>query len=1101
MPDTGVHVVIVGHNLEAKCDVANALTNQRNLFRPFSCRRKIVIKSRSTVIGKHLYIVATPDLGTPSWAHLEKDLTKFKTKVFLYVQDNDCIDSDDAGSVEMLQKRFSEKSKSVPVVCIQYNTKLRRDDSFSSLDGSFREDFSPLPIEDQVIINKRDSFADKSEKARKIMKLLIDSLKKDKSKFEGRMAVDDRKSLRESMSVSSNSQDSETDVSVLDSVTISDGIDRPEEEEFRSLELPCVDNNDWDLFRKTLKLGRARSNHVRVNIVGNQGAGKTSLVKRLQEIDIKCPDNSQKPTEGLEINQVTTRCAERDGIRYWETKYRGYEQELNLQRMAFALQHAEDCINEQQSTKQEIDTDAMAELELGSEECEEIGQVETKFQYEEHVDIKQKELYLQKVKRWKENSREERMYVSYWDFAGQATYYSTHQAFMAPSAVYVLVIDLTMDLKEKLVENLEFKTGILKQYTVEETVKFWISSIKAYTRDEQDGHAPFIVVGTHKDKVTTEQIKEKFSHLRQVLRNLTQIEFVAIDNTCPAKSDTRLNALKNKILDLGLGVIDEEIPAQWINLEYIVLQKKNAGKSVLSFADIQDFDAKSDMPMRDPGRIEAFLEHEHRRGWLMHFCHVDLKDIIILDPTLLAGYFNVLLRKRPSYELPSSGMCKDGIVHKAFILDAAAHAFNIPMSEENLTTISKILTHLHIMYHFEEDKYFLPCLLPHRDDRESLKDSLHHEKAPTLKLSFADAFVPPAFFHLLIAALNEEQELKVYKKKDIPRIYNLFTCFCFQRDTLWLEVYWHECSIFFDLKNYSTQKKINEPGSNKLKEAMDIIQNKIDHILSVYRQDNVQYIIEIECPKHRSTFVDLQKAIDEDEVMCTDADEVHAVSWSEISKILPWSPYSCEGRLEKNQNRPSDKDLGRLARHLSRENATSLSSKLKLPQGNVQADRAMSEWESSFDMQRLSLLCTWKEMFPEETVATLLKLLTKRKDYDIKTLQNVMQKEIEHTEDYGLNCSMLDCVPPGNKDLLFASDCIGSSYTFLMLELGLTFQDIEVKRIDNLHALRETIFKLFETWRQRYDKEATPRTLLDAAKFLGMNTAAIASKLRDRPCT
>ena len=89
------------------------------------------------------------------------------------------------------------------------------------------------------------------------------------------------------------------------------------------MDYPDLDEEDWKLYRKTLKFGRARSNHVRVNVVGNQGAGKTSLVSRLQEIDIECPDPNRRPTEGLKINQVTTRCVERGGERYWETKAEG----------------------------------------------------------------------------------------------------------------------------------------------------------------------------------------------------------------------------------------------------------------------------------------------------------------------------------------------------------------------------------------------------------------------------------------------------------------------------------------------------------------------------------------------------------------------------------------------------------------------------------------------------------------------------------------------------------------------------------------------------------------------------------------------------------
>ncbi|XP_060598684.1 uncharacterized protein LOC132752383 [Ruditapes philippinarum] len=89
--DSGLYVIVVGHNLEAKCDVANALVCQEKIFQTFSCRKKIFVRSRKTVKGKNLYIMTTPDIETPALEHFEKELKspfKFKTRVFLYVQDN-----------------------------------------------------------------------------------------------------------------------------------------------------------------------------------------------------------------------------------------------------------------------------------------------------------------------------------------------------------------------------------------------------------------------------------------------------------------------------------------------------------------------------------------------------------------------------------------------------------------------------------------------------------------------------------------------------------------------------------------------------------------------------------------------------------------------------------------------------------------------------------------------------------------------------------------------------------------------------------------------------------------------------------------------------
>lgn len=222
--ESGVYVIVVGHNLEAKCDVANALASQENLFRPFACKRKKVIKCRRTVIGNNLFIVGSPDLSTPSWKHLEKDIEKFKTKVFLYVQDNDCIDSDDVGSLDYLQTRFSDKTKNTSFLLLRYNTKSKTNESFSS-DESLSEDFPQLSNENPVIlINREDAFKVKIERGKEIMKLFMKSLRGEKPAFEGRMSVDNVKG-RTAMNISFNRQGTETDIpAILASVTATTGI-------------------------------------------------------------------------------------------------------------------------------------------------------------------------------------------------------------------------------------------------------------------------------------------------------------------------------------------------------------------------------------------------------------------------------------------------------------------------------------------------------------------------------------------------------------------------------------------------------------------------------------------------------------------------------------------------------------------------------------------------------------------------------------------------------------------------------------------------------------------------------------------------------------
>ena len=84
--------------------------------------------------------------------------------------------------------------------------------------------------------------------------------------------------------------------------------------------------------------------------------------------------------------------------------------------------------------------------------------------------------YMKHILRKKNLSRGEQMYISYWDYAGQSTYYSTHQVFMSPSAVYVLVVDLSVDFNEKLSDSLKFRTGAINNCSVAGTFFLHVES-------------------------------------------------------------------------------------------------------------------------------------------------------------------------------------------------------------------------------------------------------------------------------------------------------------------------------------------------------------------------------------------------------------------------------------------------------------------------------------------------------------------------------------------------------------------------------------------------------------------------------------------------
>lgn len=90
---------------------------------------------------------------------------------------------------------------------------------------------------------------------------------------------------------------------------------------------PDLTNEDWLLLTSALRKGETRSNHLRVNVVGNQKVGKTTLIQRLQRELTSCRDRPTQPTEALDIDEITLRCVDNgaEKTKVWETEKRGTE--------------------------------------------------------------------------------------------------------------------------------------------------------------------------------------------------------------------------------------------------------------------------------------------------------------------------------------------------------------------------------------------------------------------------------------------------------------------------------------------------------------------------------------------------------------------------------------------------------------------------------------------------------------------------------------------------------------------------------------------------------------------------------------------------------
>ncbi|XP_062614407.1 probable serine/threonine-protein kinase roco6, partial [Saccostrea cucullata] len=85
------------------------------------------------------------------------------------------------------------------------------------------------------------------------------------------------------------------------------------------------------------------------------------------------------------------------------------------------------------------------------------------------------------------------------DFAGQCSYYASHQIFLSPRAFFILVLNMEKKFDDQVGEEVCCQEGsIYERWTHRDYLEFWMKSIHQYSND----NAPVLLIGTHSEKKT-----------------------------------------------------------------------------------------------------------------------------------------------------------------------------------------------------------------------------------------------------------------------------------------------------------------------------------------------------------------------------------------------------------------------------------------------------------------------------------------------------------------------------------------------------------------------------------------------------------------------
>lgn len=106
-------ILIVGHDLQAKCDVANALCRQKKRFRILACRNRCLSISmkNATMAGRSIQVILSPNLDTPGWKHAIFGMNRnAKDELsIVYVMSSSMVDINHNASMQKVEREIGNR--------------------------------------------------------------------------------------------------------------------------------------------------------------------------------------------------------------------------------------------------------------------------------------------------------------------------------------------------------------------------------------------------------------------------------------------------------------------------------------------------------------------------------------------------------------------------------------------------------------------------------------------------------------------------------------------------------------------------------------------------------------------------------------------------------------------------------------------------------------------------------------------------------------------------------------------------------------------------------------------------------------------------------
>jgi len=368
------------------------------------------------------------------------------------------------------------------------------------------------------------------------------------------------------------------------------------------------------------------------------------------------------------------------------------------------------------------------------------------------------------------------------DTGGQPEFQEILPALISGPTVFIIVFNLLTGLDEKFEVKYVRQSGVSSKpytsaFTLRKALLKMLAGIACTAQCGGNAKSKVLLVGTHKDQVTEEKIREIDEHLQSMLKGTAFYEeglieyanrdehrmLFTVNNLSQDSEETvEIRAAIQKIGGKQKGKqysFKVKIPATWLAF-YLTL--RNLQRRVLSYEECFPIARKCGIEGRDELDNALFFLHT-RLGVVRHFQVDGLTDIVIKDPQLIFDKITQLILETFTFaDLPG----RDRFEREGFFRASFIEVITKDECSELFTSskLVQLLEHLNIIAPLENHKgeleYFMPCTLRQVDPQQPHVHS--SSSLASLVFKFNCGYCPMGLFSALAVYLTQNKMNSLY---------------------------------------------------------------------------------------------------------------------------------------------------------------------------------------------------------------------------------------------------------------------------------------------------------------------------------------------------